>query len=122
MDQARLAELLAELDELGGQRAEALVGGDLLAGAVESVWRDRAGDCLAIGLKGQRPVGAVAGVLGVGTAAGGFAALQEALGEGAGPQLADGGEFGADLIQAVLQAGGVGRSGHESSCSYSLLY
>jgi len=115
-----LAELLAELDELGGQRAKALVGGDLLTGAVESVWRDRAGDGLAIGLEGQRPVGAMAGVLRIGAAAGGFAALQEALGEGAGPQLADGGEFGAELIKAVLQEGGVGSSGHVASYSYSL--
>ena len=64
----------------------------------------------------------MAGVLGIGAAAGGFAALQEALGEGAGPQLADGGEFGAELIEAVLQEGGVGRSGHVASYSYSLSY
>ena len=62
--EAGLAELLADLDELGGQSAEALVFGDLLAGALEGVRRDGTGHGLAAGLECEGPVGTVARVTG----------------------------------------------------------
>ena len=113
--EAGLAELLANLDELGRQRAEALVLGDLLTGALEGLGRDGPGDGLAAGLEGERPVGAVSGFVGVGAATAGLAAAEETLVEGAGAEFADGGELGVDLIEAVLQGSGVEGSGHGAS-------
>ena len=115
LGEARVAELLAEFDELGGERAEALVLGQLLAGALEGLRRDGTGDGLAAGLEGQRPIRAVAGVSGIGAAAAGLVAAQEAAVEGAGAEFADGGELGLDLVEALLQGSGVGGSGHRAS-------
>ena len=53
LGEAGLAELLADLDELGGQSAEALVFGDLLAGLLEGVMREGTGHGLAAGLEGE---------------------------------------------------------------------
>ena len=78
MGQAGLAELFANFDKLGSQRAEALVLGQLLASALEGVGRNGAGDGLAARLESERPVGAVAGVVGVGAATAGLVAAQEA--------------------------------------------
>ena len=115
LGEAGLAELLADLDELGGQSAEALVFGDLLAGAPEGVRRDGTGHGLAAGLEGERPVGAVAGVLGVSAATVGLAAAEEALVEGAGAEFADGGELGVELVEAELQGSGIKGGWHGAS-------
>lgn len=48
--EAGLAELFADLDELGRQRAEALVLGNLLAGTLEGLRRNGTSDGLAAGL------------------------------------------------------------------------
>ena len=59
MGEAGLAELLADLDQFGGQGLVAAVGGNLPAGGVDLVGAEGAGDRLAVGLEGERLVGAM---------------------------------------------------------------
>ena len=109
--QLRLAGLVADLDQLGDQAAQALALGDLCAGGVELVRRDGAGARLAMDGVREDPARAVAGMVGGGAAAVGFAALAVGLDEGAGAQIAEVGQ----LLEQVLAAGGEGLGGGSGS-------
>ena len=82
--QFRLAGLVADLDQLGDQAAQALALGDPCTGGVEPVRRDRAGPRLDIDGVCQDPARAVFGMVGGGAAAVGFASIAVGLDEGAG--------------------------------------
>ena len=104
--QFRLARLVAHLDQLGDQAAQALALGDVRAGDAELVRTDGASASLAIDGMCEDPARAVAGMVG-GAAAVGFAALTGGLDEGAAAQVAESGR----LLERVLAAGGEGSAG-----------
>ena len=90
--QASLSELLADLDWFLGQGQVAAVVDNLLTGGIDQVGAQGEGDRLAVGLKGERPVGATEFAPGVPLAVG-LAAGSGAAGEEAGrvsPRLASG--------------------------------
>ena len=117
--EAGVGELLADRDEFGGQAAEALEGVDLGLDGGDGRRRHGAGGALALDVACEHVVGAVAGmVLGV-AAAGGLAAFHEAMDEGAGAHVAEGGECGEDAVAALLEGRDVGSLGgrwHGASC------
>ena len=109
--QAGVGELLADLDELGGQAAEALEGVDLGLDGVDARIGQGAGRALAVDVAHEHEVGAVAGMVLVVAAAGGLAAFHEAMDEGAGAHVANGGERGEDAVAALLEGRDVGGLG-----------
>ena len=102
-----LAQVRADFDQLRHQPSQALALGDLRLGAVHLRGRDGTVPRAALLRPGQHPVGPVAlGEL-VGAAASGLAALAVALQQGAGPQVADGGEFPEQLLTVGSEGPGI---------------
>ena len=108
-----LADGFADLDEFPGEVAETLVLGELGAGAVDGVGGNGTGG-LAAGAADadEQPVGSMARVVVSGAAAGGLAAFLVAVEQGAWAQIAQGGEFLAELVAPRFQRGEVGRDRH----------
>ena len=109
--QPRLAQVVADVDQFRDETAQALALRDLGLGGLHFRGRDRAAARLAPQRPSQQPVRPVAGVLRGGAAAAGLAALAVVLHEGAGPQIADGGELLPQLVAAGGQGGEVERDG-----------
>ena len=110
LGEAGVAELLADLDEFGGQALVATEVGDLLAGGLDLVGAQGAVAGLAVVLEGERPVGAVELAVGGAAVAGGLAAAAGTAGERAGAHVAEAGDELDDAVAAGLEAGdGVGQ-------------
>ncbi len=113
--QAGVGKPLADLDEFGGQAAEALVLVELdLDGDGSGGWQG-AGGALAVDVADEQVVGAVAGIAFLVAPTGRGTALHVAVDEGAGAHVADGGEFGEDAAAVQFEGSDVGGVWHESS-------
>ena len=120
--QARLADLVADIDQFGDQAAQVLACGDLVASGCELGVGDGPGAGLAVDAAGEDPARAVAGVVGVGAAAVGLAALAEGGHERAGAQVAEVGELQEELLSTGGKGfGGGGGIGHEARESGSII-
>ena len=114
-EQAGIGQLLADRDEFGGEAAEALVLGELgFDGGSVGGWQG-AGGAFAVDMADQQEIGAMAVFALLVAATGRGAALHEAMDEGAGAHIADGGELGEDVVAALFEGGDGGGSGHEAS-------
>ena len=120
--QARLADLVADIDQFGDPAAQVLACGDLVASGCELGVGDGPGAGLAVDAAGEDPARAVAGVVGVGAAAVGLAALAEGGHERAGAQVAEVGELQEELLSTGGKGfGGGGGIGHEARESGSII-
>ena len=102
--EAGVAELLADLDQRGGQAPQALALLDLGLGAGGVGGGDGARGLLAIAIEQQDEVGAVTGMALLVATAGRRAALEVLLAQGAGTQVAEGGDLVEDAGASLLQA------------------
>ena len=107
VDQAGLAQLLADLDQLAGQLAPAPAFLDLGTGFGKAVGGEGAGGLLAIHIADEQVIEAVPGVAVALAAASGLATTHVGFAERTGAQVADGGDFAADLIASLPQGGSV---------------
>ena len=120
--QAGVGQLLADLEEFGGQAPEAVVLVELGLDGGRGVGGDGARGALAIDVADEQVIGAMAGIARLAAAAGGAAALHVAMDEGAGAHVADRGELGEDRVAALLESGDVDRGGQGVSFLRSFNY
>lgn len=108
--QASVSELFDELDWFGGQGLVAAVVGNLPTGGIDQVRAQGEGDRLAVGLRGERPVGATELAPGAPLAVG-LAPGAGAAGEEAGVRITEVGERPEDAVCAVFESGDGARAG-----------
>ena len=113
--QAGGGELLADVDEFGGQASEALVLVELGLDGGGGGGRQGAGGALAIEVADEQDVGAMAGIAFLPATAGGGAALHVAVDEGAGAHVTDGKEFSEDAAAVLLEGRDGGTSWHSAA-------
>ena len=109
--EAGLAQLLADLDEFGGQVLVATEVGDLLAGGLDLVGAQGAVAGLAVVLEDERPVGAVELAVGQAAVAEGLAAAAGTAGERARAHVAEAGDELDDAVATGFEAGDGGGQG-----------